>query len=142
MDLSEFKAKLERAREMEVKAVGATFRLRLPSEHAWRVAAEEHRGPGGRVKQEQASRALLEASVLGWEGVTEGHLLLDGSTEPVSFSVEALTMLLNERQDIADELSVALMKRVKERAAQVETARKNSLRAPSGISTVKQAARS
>jgi hypothetical protein len=142
MDLSDFKAKLDRAREIEAKAVGATFRLRLPSEHAWRVVTEEHRGSNGRVKQEQVSRALLAVSVLGWEGVTEHHLLLNDGDEPIAFSAEALAMLLDERQDIADELFVALMKRLKERAVQVESARKNLSRAPSGTSTVRPAARS
>jgi hypothetical protein len=142
MDLSEFKDKLAKAREFEVKSGGATFRMRLPSEHAWRVAVEEHRRETGRVKNEQASRALLQGAMLGWDGVTEKHLLLEGGDEPLPFSAEALLMVLDERQDIADELSVALMNRLKERSAQVEAARKNSLRASSGISTVRQAARS
>lgn len=142
MDLGEFKAKLERSRELEAKVGGATFRLRLPSEHAWRVASEEHRRDDGRVKNEQASRALLQAAVLGWEGVTEGDLLLDGGTEPLPFSAEALGMLLDERQDIADELTLALMKRLSQRRGEVEAARKNLSRASSGTSTARLAARS
>lgn len=142
MDLAEFKAKLARSREVEVEIDGAKFLMRLPTEHAWRVAAEEHRGPGGRVKTHQVHRTLVEAALVGWEGVTENHVLLNGSAELVPFDGDTRAILLDERLDIADQLTMKMMGKVKERAAKLETARKNSSRASSGTSTARTAARS
>lgn len=125
MDFADLKAKLTKARELEVEADGAKFRLLLPSEHAWRVAVEENRGADGKVRQQRVSRALLESALLGWEGVSAGHLLAGGGADEVKFSPEARGILLDERQDIADELTLKLVKRLNERRAELESARKN-----------------
>lgn len=125
MDFADFKAKIAKSRELEVEVDGAKFRLLVPSEHAWRIAVEENRGPGGKVLQQRVSRHLLEASVVGWGGLLARHLLSGGGEEPVPFTHEARSILLDERQDIADELTLKLMQRLNERRAELETARKN-----------------
>lgn len=142
MDLASFKEKLEKSREVEAKVAGATFRLRVPTEHAWRVASEEYRSPNGRVKQQMVARSLLEGAIVGWEGVTEDFFLQNAGTDEVPFNGEMRAALLDERQDVADQLAKLVMAKMNERRTQLEKTRKNSARASSGTSTESPAARS
>lgn len=132
MDFSDFKARLARAREFEVEAGGIKFRLRMPPEHAWRLALEDSKGPEGRFRQQRVSRSLLEQALIGWEGLLAKHLLPGEGDEVVPFSAEAVPVLLDERPDIADQLVLSLTKRMNERRAELEAARKNSRSASSG----------
>jgi hypothetical protein len=132
MDLAELKQKLDRSREIEASVQGAKFRLKLPSEHAWRLATEEHSDTAGNVKRQRVSRALVESSLVGWEGVKAEHFMKGGGEDAMPFSPDACAVLLDERQDIADELVMLLVKRLNERRKDVEQARKNSSRASSG----------
>lgn len=126
MDFAKFKASLDKSRECEVEVDEAKFRMRLPTEHAWRLAYELHKGT------QAHARAVVEASLVGWSGVRARHFLVGAGDEAVDFSADAKVALLDERQDIGDELMVRLMEKVTERRSQVEAARKNSSREPSG----------
>lgn len=123
MGVAEFKARLDAARAFEHVAGGVAFRLRLPTEHAWRLALESHRDPHGRLLEAKALRAVLDEAVVGWDGVTEA--LFGGGSAAIAFSPEARTLLLDERQDLADELAVALGVRLAERRAAREATAKN-----------------
>lgn len=132
MDLNELKSKLDRSREIETTVLGVKFRLRLPSEHAWRLATEQNTGKAGMVLQVGVSRELLELSLCGWEGLKVEHLLKGGGEDSVPFTPEARTVLLDECQDIADDLVVFLVKRLNARRKELGAARKNSSSASSG----------
>lgn len=126
MNFAELKVQIEAGRRFEVEADGAKFTLRLPSDHAWRIAFESNRDAGGRVMESKAMRALLDSSVAGWTGVNAGHFVLDAGAEPIEFSPQARAELLDARQDIADTLGAAIAVRRRERADRLEEARKNS----------------
>jgi hypothetical protein len=98
MDFAKFKASLDKSREVEVEVDAAKFRMRLPTEHAWRLAYEQHKGT------QAHARAVVEASLVGWDGVLARHFLVGAGDEPVPFSADAKAALLDERQDIGDEL--------------------------------------
>lgn len=123
MGVADFRARLEAARAFEHVVGGVAFRLRLPTEHAWRLALESHRDAHGRLLEAKALRAVLDEAVVGWQGATEA-LLGEGETA-LEFSAEARTLLLDHRQDLADELAVALGVRLAERRAAREATRKN-----------------
>lgn len=123
MDVAAFKARLDAARAFDHVAGEITFRLRLPTEHAWRLALESHRDPHGRLLEAKALRGVLDEAVVGWEGVT-GAVFGEGDAA-IAFSAEARALLLDHRQDLADELAVALGLRLAERRAAREAAAKN-----------------
>lgn len=123
MDIAAFKARLDAARAFEHVAGGITFRLRLPTEHAWRLALESQRDAHGRLLEARALRAVLDESVVGWDGATAA--LFGEGADALPFSPEARALLLDHRQDLADELAVALGVRLAERRAAREAAAKN-----------------
>lgn len=125
MDVSAFKAQLDAARSFTAEAGGAVFRLRLPTEHAWRLALERNRDPQGRVLEAQAFRALLDAALVGWESVTFATVSPASPAEPLPFSADARGLLLDHRQDIADELAVALGLEIVRRREAREAVAKN-----------------
>lgn len=125
MDFAAFKAALEAARAFEVQMAGATFKLRQPTDHAWRLAHERHVDARGALLLASAMRELLNSAVVGWDGVTGRHFMADGTADALPFTPEARALLLDNRQDIADELSIALTRRVIERQNEREAAAKN-----------------
>lgn len=125
MDIGAFKAQLDAARGFEHTAAGASFRLQLPSDHAWRLALESHRDAHGRLLEARALRAVLDAALVGWGGVTAATILPGAGADPIAFSAEARALLLDHRQDIADELAIALGLRIAERRAAREAVTKN-----------------
>jgi len=125
MDLDSLAARLAAARQMEAKVDGATFKLEVPSEHAWRVTYEEHRNTAGDLLYARASRAILDKALIGWDGVTAKHLLPDAPEEAIAFSPAARSMLLDARTDIADELKIALIDKANSAREAREAARKN-----------------
>lgn len=125
MDLAQIRAALDAARRCTAEAAGASFDLQLPTDHAWRVTLERHRGPDGQLLEAQAFRALLEKSVTGWRGVTAALFVPDGGADAVPFDADALALLLEHRQDIADALTLALGARVAERRRAREQLAKN-----------------
>lgn len=125
MDAAAFKAQLDAARGFTAEAGGASFRLRLPTEHAWRLALEQHRDDRGRLLEARAFRAVLDAALVGWEGVTGRTVSPAAPADPLPFSPDARALLLDHRQDIADELAVALGLELSRRRAAREDAEKN-----------------
>ena len=125
MDFAAFKVALEASRSFEASVDGAKFQLRMPTEHAWRVAYERHRDQDGKLMLSSAMLELLSASVVGWDGVTSRFFMPGGTEEALPFSVEARALLLENRQDIADELCIELTKRKMARNKEREEARKN-----------------
>jgi hypothetical protein len=125
MEFASLKVQLEAARRIEATIDGALFDLRLPSDHAWRVAVESNRDAAGRVLETRAMRALLDAALVGWQKVTAKHFAADQPEEAVAFSPAARSELLDVRQDIADELVYALAEKRRERRAKMEEGRKN-----------------
>jgi hypothetical protein len=125
MDAVAFKVALEAARSFEAEAGGAKFRLRMPTEHAWRLAFEGHRDTNGNLLQAKAMREVLDTAITGWDGVTQGHLLPEGGDAALPFSPDARTLLLDGRQDIADALAEELANRLTARRKDREAAAKN-----------------
>jgi len=125
MDFVTFKAQIEAAHQAEAQAAGATFKLRLPSEHTWRVMIEGHRDSEGRVLEALAFRSVLNSAVIGWEGVKTTHILPEAPDEALPFTPAARSELLDARQDIADEITIALALKMRERREKREAARKN-----------------
>lgn len=124
MDFATLKAQLEQARQIEAAIEGATFQLRLPSDHAWTVAMQLHMDGDGHVQEARACREVLDSALTGWRDVTVAHFRMEGDA-PVEFSPAARGELLNERQDIADQLIVAIAKARGTRKQRFEAARKN-----------------
>jgi len=125
MDFQSLKSQIEQSRRFELEVQGATFSLRLPSEHAWRLAVESNRDANGRPMEARALRALLDGAVSGWRGVTARHFLSEAPEDAVEFSAQARAELLDCRQDIADELGDALVGRRRAEREKREQSRKN-----------------
>lgn len=125
MDFNLFKTQLESARQVEVVIDERKFRIRLPADHVWRVALESNRDTEGRVIEAQAFRVILNTALIGWEGVTTRDLMPDAACEPLPFSPEARALLLDNRQDIADVLTVHIGAKLRERREAREAAQKN-----------------
>lgn len=125
MQISEFTARLEAARQAGITIGAATYNLRLPTDYEWRTAIEANRDSEGRLLPTQAFRSILNAALIGWEGVSSADLMPDATPEPLPFSAAAKTALLDLRLDIVDELTVVLGLKLKERREAREAARKN-----------------
>lgn len=119
------RGQLEASRQFVAEAAGATFTLRLPTDHVWRVTLESHRDAHGHLMEAQAFRGILIVSVVGWSGVTADMILPLAEKSPIPHSAEALRLLFDNRQDIADELMVQVAAKLRERRVALEAARKN-----------------
>lgn len=131
MSVDTFKAALDAARRITVPVGEKKFHLIAPTDHAWRCAVEANRDGAGRVMEAKAFRGLLDTALVGWESVTTADIAVDVAAEPLPFSPENAALLLDHRQDIADELTLELGVRMAERRTKRESARKNSSSAPS-----------
>jgi len=125
MDFSSLKALLDAARSFEVEVDGARFKLMLPTDYACRVAIENHRNAAGDVVGSKSAREILDAAVVGWDGVKTSHFSPEMDGEAMPFSVPARTVLLDVRVDIADQLTNEIAERIEQRRARMEAARKN-----------------
>jgi len=125
MDFATLKAAIEAARSVEVEAFGARFKVLLPSNYTCRVAIETHLDAQGRVVGARSSRAILDAAVTGWDGVTASHFMPEAGDDPVAFTKAALTELLDLRLDISDRLTAGIADKLDERRQRMEAARKN-----------------
>lgn len=122
-----FRAGIERSRQYTREVEGAKFEIKLPSDYSVRYAYESTKGV-----EVAASRSIIEASVVGWNGVTEQHFDPACEEKPVAFSAEALRLLLDQRQDLADQLTIEVFTLRRDRIRQTEEARKNLGRESSG----------
>jgi hypothetical protein len=125
MEFSTLKAQLEAARSVDIEAFGAHFKVLLPTNYACRIAIEINLDVRGRVVGGKSARAILDASVTGWDGVKASHFLPDAGDDPVTFSAAALADLLDMRLDIADRLTSQIAEKLDERRQRMEAARKN-----------------
>lgn len=80
--------KLRKAREMRVEAGGVTFTVRRPTDLDMMEL-------GGKVD----ARRLIPF-VVGWENVTEGHLVKGGDPHPLPFDKDACAEWLADRPDL------------------------------------------
>jgi hypothetical protein len=131
MDFVSLKTQIEKSRELEVKSGGVTFRMRLPTEYRWRQVTEKHTDENGVVRKSSVGRELTEAALLAWEGLKAEHILAGAGEEAVPFSVDAVLLLLDERQDMADDLAMAMIRALNKRRTEAENTRKNLLRVSS-----------
>lgn len=129
MDLQTLRDKALAAREVTHTVGDVTYRLRLPTPHEVLLAA--HRT--GVVGQPAGAaylvlmRAVLEAAVIGWQGLRVAHVLpdeADGQT-PLAWEVGAVAVVLDARPDDAQQLADAMSAGMSKRAAALEAAAKN-----------------
>jgi hypothetical protein len=125
MDFAELQKRFEQSRRCDVTVQGIAFALLLPHPNDVRVAFEEQAR-----SQSAAFRVLLERAITGWQRCTIAHLLQDApeadAGKPLEYSPEACALLLRARQDITDELTVAVSEERARRLELREAARKNS----------------
>jgi hypothetical protein len=121
VNLDDLKGRLESARTFDHAIGHITFRVRLPSEAKVARIYATYRGATANV---DAMHDLLAASVIGMRGATLKDIALDGDDvlpDDVGFAMA----LLDERQDIAVELTNEIGKRLQERASRIEADQKN-----------------
>ena len=89
--------KLRKAREQQIEVNGRTFTIRRPTDLDMMEMA-------GRID----ARKLIPF-VIGWEGVTEGHLVKGGDPHPLAFDAAACAEWLADRPDILGPLVEAII---------------------------------
>ena len=129
MDLQTLQAKALAAREVAHAVGDITYRLRLPTPHEVLLAAH-HTGvvgqPAGAAYM-VLMRAVLEAAIVGWQGLRVCHVLpddADGQT-PLAWEPGAVALVLDSRPADAKALADVLSDRMAQRAAALEAAAKN-----------------
>ena len=125
MDLATLKQQIAAARAFDVTLGAMVFTLNLPNDHDWRAGLEAHRDAAGRLLEAQAFRAMLTHALTGWRGVVMSDVLTEADDSPLPFNDDTRALLLDHRQDIADELTIALALKRRERIDAREAARKN-----------------
>lgn len=125
MAVADLIARLEAARSVQIEAAGASFSVRLPTDHAWRALVQRHADAHGRLLEAEAFRALLDEALVGWSGVTERLVDPAAGETPLAFDAQARRALLDHRQDVADEIAVAVALKLRERREAREAAAKN-----------------
>jgi hypothetical protein len=124
-DLTTLAAQIEASRRFTHSVGARTFALLQPTEHAIRTAQEDTVGAQGVIHHTRSARALLNAALVGWEGVTLADIDPSLGADALPFSTAAVPLLLDNNQDIADELGVAILRRNRERALARDNAAKN-----------------
>lgn len=130
MDLETLKAKALAAREFTHAEGECKFRLRIPTRFDVLVTSSRI---GAKLARDDATsvlllqRGLLEASIVGWEGVRVGHIVQadDESSAPLAWEAGAVAALLDARPDWEQTLGDALSKAMAERRAGIEADAKN-----------------
>lgn len=130
--LEEFRLKIEAARRFTHEAHGATWTLRLPVEQSWRRTVDQNRDAFNNVMPLLAARALVDLSLVDWQGVTQKHLDDTADPTPIPFNEANRALLLDWRADIADTLSTALAEKRRQWKLQFEEDSKNSPPASNG----------
>lgn len=129
MDLQTLRDKALAAREISHEIGALTYRLRLPTPHEVLLAAHrtgvvgQPAGAGYMVLM----RAVLEAAVIGWQGLRVQHVLpddADGQT-PLAWEPGAVAVVLDARPADARALADVMSERMAQRAAALEAAAKN-----------------
>lgn len=106
-------SRIRKAREIRIEAGGVKFIARRPTD----LDMMEMRG--------QIDARKLIPFVVGWEGVTEGHLLNGGDPHPLPFDAGACAEWLADRPDLLSTICEQLIAAYAEHAQALEAARKN-----------------
>jgi hypothetical protein len=142
MDLQTLQAKALAAREFTHTLGVIDYRLRTPTRHDVLLAAQRAgalQANGDRAAMLVLQRAVLEAAIVGWQGVRVLHVLVDGDgdgakgaelaspadTTPLGWEPGAVPLLLDARPDDAIALADALNARITTRAQAAEADAKN-----------------
>jgi len=128
MDLATLQQRALAAREITHTLGEIEYRLRLPTAHEALLAA--HRT--GVVGQPAGTaylvlmRSVLEAAVIGWQGLRVRHVLPDsGDDTPLAYEAGAVPTVLDARPADAQALADVLAERMAQRAAALEADAKN-----------------
>lgn len=127
-DIADLTRKALAAREFTVPVGAASFTLRLPTEHEKRVASLRARGSTTEADPAFADvviRALLEAAVVRWSGVTADMLAPGGGTEAVDVVPGAAALLLDNQPETAQALTLAFIERSAAREQHAQELEKN-----------------
>jgi len=127
-DIADLQRKANAAREFQVVVGACTYTLRLPTEHERRMSALRARGPGEEPDAaftEVMIRALLEAAVVRWHGVTCEMLATGGGPEAAELVPGAAGLLLDNQAAAARALTLAFVERLALWRQQVEELEKN-----------------
>lgn len=111
-------AKMRRAREVEVPALGHHFTLRIPNEGEIEDIVE------GLTGKRMTFRRLLIACVVGWN-LHEIDLIPGGSPVPIDFDADLFREWLNGHEAAIDPLFTALNAGMEARKARQEQDAKN-----------------
>lgn len=129
IDLADIRRDQVAAREFAHTVGAVAYTLRTPTAFEVDCAAGDAGGlsrAGGMVR---AQRAIIEQSIVGWQGLTVAMLLPAGhkraSDEAVPWSADAVPLLLDAQPDLVDELWPLVSARLVKRGQDIEAARKN-----------------
>lgn len=128
MDLVDIKRKAEAARRFVVQSDGRSFTLQLPTPHETKVEAVRarmHEGDTDPAQLTVLTRRLLERGVVAWSGVTCEQLAPGGGTDAAEISPEAVSLLLDADQVLAEVLENAFIAQLADRNAKRAEAAKN-----------------
>ena len=129
MDLQTLQARAQAAREFTHSVGEITYTLRTPTQHEALLAA--HRtgvvGQPAGAAYMVLMRAVLEAAIVGWQGLRVGHLLPSDAeaAAPLAYDPGAVPVLLDARPADATALADALSERTLQRAAALDADAKN-----------------
>ena len=138
MDLAEIARRQQAAREFTHAVGDCSFTLRLATAHERRCAimalvplpaADEEPRPLAAEELEKLTRTLIERAVVGWQGVTLGHLLPEvdaaAAADPVPWSAAAVPLLLDAQPQWERDLREAYAARNAPRQGAEEADAKN-----------------
>jgi hypothetical protein len=123
VDLADLRLRAQRARRFSHTVDGRTFELCYPSKfEAERIWSRHERDTAAALYD------LVVASVTGWTGVLVGDAVPEHkrAAEPLPYSAEAVSLLLDERTDWIKALGVEIVAQMRTRHDAIEADRKNS----------------
>lgn len=129
MDLQDLQRRAQAARET-VHSIGCvTYTLRLPTSHEVLLAAHKAGVVGQAVGAAYLllMRAVLEAAVVGWQGVRVGDVAPGGddAAAPLPWDAGAVPLLFDAKPGHESALRDVLSARMAERATALEADAKN-----------------
>jgi hypothetical protein len=124
-DINELRRKAQAAREFTVQAGACSYTLRLPTRHETEVEVLRSRSDGDAALPAVLTRRLLEASLVGWSGVTHEQLAPGGGSDLAELVPGAAALLLDNDPQAAAALLEAFVAKAQERNDRLEAAEKN-----------------
>lgn len=104
--------RMRKARETRVQSGGVTFIVRRPTDLDMMELGR------------QVDARRLVPFVVGWEGVTEGHLINGGDPHPLPFDAEACAEWLADRPDLLAPLVEIILSSYSEHAERIAAEKK------------------